>query len=80
MFAEPLNDTIGSASLAYGETGGRIFGAGAILGSAIWFISLAFAVGMLGKRIQSARVWHWLDGTVAVMMWVTAALLLRGLF
>ena len=71
---------IGSASLAYGETGGRIFGAGATLGSAIWFISLAFAVGMLGKRIQSARVWHWLDGTVAVMMWVTAALLLRGLF
>ena len=71
---------IGSASLAYGKTGGRIFGAGAIVGSAIWFIALTLAVGMLGKRIQSARLWHWLDGAVAVMMWVTAVLLLRGLF
>ena len=71
---------IGSASLAYGETGGQIFGAGAIVGSAIWFMALALAVGMLGKRIQSARVWHWLDGAVAIMMWVTAVLLLRGLF
>ena len=52
----------------------------AIVGSAIWFMALALAVGMLGKRIQSARVWHWLDGAVAIMMWVTAVLLLRGLF
>jgi L-lysine exporter family protein LysE/ArgO len=71
---------IGSASLAYGEAGGRVFGLGAILGSAIWFTALGVAVATLGKRIQSARVWHWLDGAVAVMMWGTAILLVRGLF
>jgi L-lysine exporter family protein LysE/ArgO len=41
---------------------------------------LGVAVATLGKRIQSARVWHWLDGAVAVMMWGTAMLLVRGLF
>jgi hypothetical protein len=29
--------------------------------------------------MQSARLWHWLDGAVALMMWGTAAVLLSGL-
>ena len=67
---------IGTASLAYGQTGGIVFGAGAITGSLIWFCSLGLAVYLIGRRIGNANIWHWLDGMVAIMMWSTAAWLL----
>lgn len=70
---------IGTASLAYGQTGGLVFGAGAITGSVIWFCSLGLAVYMLGRRIGNANAWRWLDGLVALMMWGTAAWLLYQL-
>jgi L-lysine exporter family protein LysE/ArgO len=70
---------IGTASLAYGQTGGVVFGAGAATGSLIWFCGLGLAVYMLGRRIGNANIWHWLDGLVALMMWGTAAWLLGTL-
>ncbi|MDP4609481.1 MAG: LysE family transporter [Burkholderiaceae bacterium] len=70
---------IGTASLAYGQTGGVVFGAGAATGSLIWFCGLGLAVYMLGRRIGNANIWHWLDGLVALMMWGTAAWLLGSL-
>ena len=70
---------IGTASLAYGAEGAIVFGVGAIVGSAFWFSALGIAVSLLGRRMQSARLWHWLDGAVALMMWGTAAVLLSGL-
>jgi L-lysine exporter family protein LysE/ArgO len=65
--------------LAYGQTGGIVFGAGAITGSLIWFCSLGLALYLIGRRIGNANIWHWLDGMVAIMMWATAAWLLAQL-
>lgn len=70
---------IGTASLAYGQTGCLVFGAGAATGSLVWFCGLGLAVYLLGRRIGNANVWHWLDGLVALMMWGTAAWLLASL-
>lgn len=70
---------IGTASLAYGQTGGLVFGAGAATGSLVWFCSLGLAVYWVGRRIGNAKVWHWLDGLVALMMWGTATWLLASL-
>ncbi len=71
---------IGTASLAYGAPGNRWFGLGAAVGSTVWFLVLGVAVFWLGRRLGSAMLWRWLDGTVAVMMWGTAAALLYSLF
>lgn len=71
---------IGTASLAYGHPGNTVFGAGAAVGSVVWFLALGAAVFWLGRRIGSVAVWRAVDGLVALMMWGTAAWLLSGLF
>ncbi|RMX05785.1 lysine transporter LysE [Corticibacter populi] len=70
---------IGTASLAYGQMAG-VFGWGAIAGSAVWFSLLGLAGWWLGRRLQGSRAWLWLDGLVALMMWVVAALLAASLW
>lgn len=70
---------IGTASLAYGQPGGLVFGAGAATGSLLWFCGLGLAVYLVGRRIGNANIWHWLDGLVALMMWGTAFWLLTQL-
>jgi L-lysine exporter family protein LysE/ArgO len=70
---------IGTASLAYGTPGNAVFGLGAAVGSALWFLSLGVAVFWLGRRLGSPALWRGLDGLVAVMMWGTAAWLLSTL-
>lgn len=70
---------IGTASLAYGQ-GSTVFGLGAATGSLVWFITLGAAAFWLGRRLNSLHVWRVLDGLVALMMWGTAAWLLKSLF
>lgn len=70
---------IGTASLAYGQ-GSKVFGLGAATGSVVWFLVLGVAAFWLGRRLNSLRIWHALDGAVALMMWGTAAWLVAGLF
>lgn len=70
---------IGSASLAWGTPGNAAFGAGAAAGSVIWFAGLGLAVFWLGQRLGRPSIWRALDGLVALMMWGTALVLLRGL-
>ena len=70
---------IGSASLAWGTPGNAAFGAGAAAGSAIWFGGLGLAVFWLGQRLGKPSIWRALDGLVALMIWGTALVLLRGL-
>ena len=70
---------IGTASLAYGA-GAGVFGMGAAAGSVVWFAVLGLAAFWLGRRLNSMLVWRALDGLVALMMWGTAAFLLKGLF
>jgi L-lysine exporter family protein LysE/ArgO len=69
---------IGSASLAWGAQQ-RVFGLGAVTGSALWFLLLGALAYALGRRLGSPAVWRWLDGIVAVMMWGTALFLLSSL-
>ncbi len=70
---------IGTASLAYGPMGAS-FGVGAAAGSMLWFVALGTAAFWMGRRLDSLRLWHALDGAVAVMMWGTAAWLVGSLF
>jgi L-lysine exporter family protein LysE/ArgO len=71
---------IGTASLAYGVPGNKVFGAGAVMGSMVWFFTLGVAVFWLGRRLGSLSIWRFIDGAVALMMWGTAAALVWGLF
>jgi L-lysine exporter family protein LysE/ArgO len=70
---------IGSASLAYGAAANS-FGIGAATGSVVWFATLGLAAFWLGRRLNSLHIWRALDGAVALMMWGTAAFLLKSLF
>jgi L-lysine exporter family protein LysE/ArgO len=70
---------IGSASLAYGAAANS-FGIGAATGSLVWFATLGLAAFWLGRRLNSLHIWRVLDGAVALMMWGTAAFLLKSLF
>jgi len=67
---------IGTAAVARGS-GQMTFGAGAAAGSAIWFVSLGSIAGWLGTRPSAKRIWQQLDLVVALMMWGTAAVLLK---
>ena len=69
---------IGTASLAYG-TSANVFGMGAAAGSVVWFGALGLAAFWLGRRLNSLHLWRALDGAVALMMWGTAAFLLKSL-
>ncbi len=71
---------IGTASLAWGQPGNQLFGAGALTGSLLWFTLLGAATCWLGRRLGSALLWRTIDGLVALMMWGTAAWLASGLF
>ena len=47
-------------------------------------VALATALGLaafwLGRRLNALHLWRALDGAVALMMWGTAAFLLKSLF
>lgn len=70
---------IGTASLAWGQPGNQLFGAGAATGSLLWFTLLGCAACWLGRRLGSPALWRALDGLVALAMWGTAAWLVSGL-
>jgi L-lysine exporter family protein LysE/ArgO len=70
---------IGTASLAYAQPDNAVFGIGAATGSMLWFTGLGAALWLVGRKLDSPRVWRAVDGLVALMMWGTAAWLLAGL-
>lgn len=70
---------MGSASLAYAQPENAVFGLGAVTGSIVWFSTLGLAMATLGQHLDSPRIWHALDGLVALMMGGTALWLLAGL-
>jgi L-lysine exporter family protein LysE/ArgO len=70
---------IGTASLAYAAPANAVFGLGAAAGSALWFTALGGAMSLLGRRLTSPHLWRAMDALVALMMWGTAAWLLKGL-
>jgi L-lysine exporter family protein LysE/ArgO len=48
------------------------FGGGAALGSALWFVALGFAAGLLSPLLRRPAAWRALDAFVAVVMATTA--------
>jgi L-lysine exporter family protein LysE/ArgO len=69
---------IGAASLAYGTPGNAVFGAGAIVGSMVWFILFGAVLCWLGARLNQLNPWRAIDGLVTVMMLGTAIYLLHS--
>lgn len=45
-----------------------VFGAGAMLGSVLWFTALGFGARYLGRWLSTPRAWRWLDAGIAVVM------------
>lgn len=71
---------IGGASLAWGSAQAPWFGAGALAGSALWFVLFSALAVRLGQGLMAARLWRGLDAAVALLMWGMAAWLVAGLW
>lgn len=54
------------------------FAAGAMLGSALWFVALGFGARFLARWLRTPRSWRYLDGAIALLLVVTAARLVLG--
>lgn len=70
---------IGGASLAYQAEARTGFGAGAMVGSMVWFVALGTLACWLGKRLGQSSIWRWIDALVAIMMWAIAATIAWGI-
>ncbi|MER7798280.1 LysE family transporter [Microbacterium sp. NPDC096154] len=68
---------VGSVSASYGDMRWA-FGAGAVLGSAIWFGLMTIAARFAARWLRSPRSWRLLDGVIAVAMLALAASLALG--
>ncbi|WP_291038863.1 LysE/ArgO family amino acid transporter [Herbiconiux sp.] len=69
---------LGSIASTHGDSR-WIFGAGAALGSIIWFTALGYGARLLRPVFAKPVAWRVLDGIIAVMMIAIAASLLLGL-
>ena len=54
------------------------FGVGAAAASAVWFFALGYGARLLAPLFAKPVAWRVLDGSIALVMWLIAALLLRG--
>lgn len=69
---------LGAVANQRSETGRWVFGAGACLGSVLWFSALGFGARLLGPLFAGTMAWRVLDSLIALMMWALAATLLLG--
>jgi L-lysine exporter family protein LysE/ArgO len=60
------------------DPGRWVFGAGACLGSLLWFSALGFGARYLAPLFQTTTAWRLLDSVIALTMWTLAATLLAG--
>jgi L-lysine exporter family protein LysE/ArgO len=70
---------LGSIASAQGDPGRWIFGAGAVLGSILWFTALGFGARYLRNFFANPRSWRVLDAVIAALMAVLATTLLLPL-
>lgn len=66
---------IGSVSSAYGAENKGAFLLGCLTASLIWFLGIGFFAGKLAPWFASAKSWRILDGAIAVIMFITAGML-----
>ena len=65
---------LGSLANQRGEAGRWLFGAGAVLSSAVWFASLGFGARLLQPLFARPLAWRVLDGLIALSMLALAAM------
>ncbi|MGL3807406.1 LysE/ArgO family amino acid transporter [Paeniglutamicibacter sp. R2-26] len=70
---------LGSIAAAQGPSGQWLFGAGAALGSILWFSALGFGARYLRGFFASPLSWRVLDGIIAIIMFILALTLLLPL-
>ena len=64
---------LGSIAQSHGPTGRWWFGAGASIGSVVWFTALGFGATRLAPLLARPRAWQVLDLTIGLVMFVIAA-------
>jgi L-lysine exporter family protein LysE/ArgO len=55
-----------------------VFGAGACLGSLLWFSALGFGARYLAPLFQTTTAWRMLDSVIALTMFALALMLMMG--
>lgn len=68
---------LGSVSATYGEAR-WLFGAGAMVGSVVWFVALGYGARLLAPVLARPRAWRVLDGVIALIMWALAVRVALG--
>jgi L-lysine exporter family protein LysE/ArgO len=71
---------VGGASLSYRTPDNTWFGLGAACASSAWFIGLGSAASALSPWLAKPLTWRFIDASIAVTMWVTAAFIAKELF
>ena len=69
---------LGSIANQRPDPGRWVFGAGACLGSVLWFSALGFGARYLAPLFQTTTAWRVLDSVIALTMWALAGALLAG--
>lgn len=69
---------LGSVAAQRGESGRWIFGAGAALGSLLWFAALGFGARLLAPWFEKDVSWRVLDSVIALVMGALCVGLLVG--
>lgn len=69
---------LGTVAAQHGQLGRWWFGAGAALGSLIWFSALGFAARRLSGRLSAPSTWRWIDLVIGIVMTGLALTLLMG--
>ena len=67
---------LGSLSAQYDGSGRLAYGAGAALGSVIWFFALGYGARFLAPLFAKPLAWRILDGLICLVMWAIALQLL----
>ena len=71
---------IGGSAIALSTVNKLWFLLGALLASAVWFIGIGYGARLLLPLFRRERVWQWLDGLIALMMFYLAYRLLQSIW
>ena len=69
---------LGSIANQLPDPGRWVFGAGACVGSVLWFSALGFGARYLAPLFQTTTAWRVLDSVIALTMFALALMLLLG--
>jgi len=70
---------IGSIANTHGPDGRWVFGGGAIVASAVWFVGIGFGARLLAPLFSRPAAWRILDAAIALIMFGLGAKMLLGL-